>query len=226
MRSVRYETHTENMRSLPFVFRSGRVDSERLNFENIHTELEVIFFYEGEGHVFLDNRKYKISSPAFCVVNPNTVHLIESDSGIEFMYLIVQNRFAKSCGIDYSGLSFSPIFCDSFMAYLFGQLSTELSSGTEHYKAMSRSILLHILVHMARTHTQELTPRVKEGILPIIAYIKQNYTLPLTIKDIAQHFGYSESYVSHKFKETTNVSIVQYINRLRCSLAEDRKSVV
>lgn len=220
MKSIRYETHLKNMRTLPFVFKDDYVDSKQLNFQNIHTELELIFFYKGKGRVFLDNQKYEISSPCFCVVNPNTVHLVESDDGINFMFLIIQNNFTKNCGLDYSNIVFSPLFCDSFLAYLFRQLYSELTSNSEYFGTMSRSVVLHILVHLARTHTQESIQKVKDGIIPIIAYIKQNYTLPLTIKDIAQHFGYSESYVSHKFKETTKVSIVQYINQLRCSLAE------
>lgn len=162
MKSIRYETHLKNMRTLPFVFKDDYVDGEHLNFQNVHNELEIIFFYKGEGLVFLDNKKYGISSPSFCIVNPNTIHLIESDNGVNFMFLIIQNNFAKICGIDYSNIVFSPIFCDSFLAYLFRQLRSELTSTTEHCGAMARSIVLHILVHLARTHTQESVQKIKD----------------------------------------------------------------
>ena len=44
-----------------------------------------------------------------------------------------------------------------------------------------------------------------------IEYINKNYLQEITIQSIAQRFNFSETYISHKFKEIMHISIYQYI---------------
>ncbi len=54
----------------------------------------------------------------------------------------------------------------------------------------------------------------------IIAYIHANYIKGITIADIAYACGYSESSVSHIFKEHCGQSVKKYINSLRINQAK------
>lgn len=54
----------------------------------------------------------------------------------------------------------------------------------------------------------------------MLSYVHANYMKDITIADIAHACGYSESSVSHLFKESCNVSVKKYINNLRISQAK------
>ena len=53
----------------------------------------------------------------------------------------------------------------------------------------------------------------------IIDYVKQNITKPLKIYDIASHFNYNESYLSHFFTSVAGISLKQLILNLKVDAA-------
>ena len=57
----------------------------------------------------------------------------------------------------------------------------------------------------------------------ILQYIRSNTNRPITVQDIADHVGYSRSYLSHHFKEETGVDLSKVI--MRCRL-EDAKELL
>ena len=52
-------------------------------------------------------------------------------------------------------------------------------------------------------------------------YIGQNFTLPLTLTDIAENIKLNPSYVSHIFKKETGENLFDYIARLRIERAQE-----
>lgn len=53
----------------------------------------------------------------------------------------------------------------------------------------------------------------------ILEWVQQHYNQPLQIEDIAQHFGYSESYFYKKIKEDLGITLTDYLNRYRIKQA-------
>lgn len=54
----------------------------------------------------------------------------------------------------------------------------------------------------------------------MLAYVHANYMKDISISDVAQACGYSESSVSHLFREYCNESVKKYINTLRINQAK------
>lgn len=55
----------------------------------------------------------------------------------------------------------------------------------------------------------------------ILRYVSENYLRPLTMPIIAEELHYSESYLSHVFKERNKISIIQYIQQLKIKKAKE-----
>src|SRR5574344_568322 len=61
------------------------------------------------------------------------------------------------------------------------------------------------------------TPLVKE----MLTFIYKNYSKKITVTDVANSAGLSDSYASHIFKEQIHQSIIDYINFYRLNIAMD-----
>lgn len=95
------------------------------------------------------------------------------------------------------------------------------------------SMLLRILIVMIkRLLEQERTFKLNNSdhakerlLLECCKYIDEHLDEPLTVKQIAQHFNYSENYIYKAFNETLNISCKTYILEYRLSKAfQDLKS--
>ena len=52
-----------------------------------------------------------------------------------------------------------------------------------------------------------------------MAYVEENYAQPITLAEVAAHFGYNASYVSRIFKKQTGQSFVSYVTHHRITRA-------
>ena len=55
----------------------------------------------------------------------------------------------------------------------------------------------------------------------VLAYLHQNYSHPINRKDIAGAVGVSENYLSQIFRQETNLSPWDYLNRFRIQKAKE-----
>ena len=53
--------------------------------------------------------------------------------------------------------------------------------------------------------------KTDQTVSKILEFIHSHYLTDLTIKTIAEHFNFSETYVSHKFKQVMHISVYKYI---------------
>ncbi|MDY4895273.1 MAG: helix-turn-helix domain-containing protein [Candidatus Borkfalkiaceae bacterium] len=71
-------------------------------------------------------------------------------------------------------------------------------------------------------NVNEIKPQLKDDYLHqlILQYIAENYLRPLTMPVIAEELHYSESYLSHIFREKQHQSIMQYVHALKIKYAK------
>ena len=70
-----------------------------------------------------------------------------------------------------------------------------------------------------RVHNQKHSPVKSRKIRDIMDYIENHAGEKLTVAELAAHAGYSESSLSHKFKQETGMSINAYIKTVRIEKA-------
>ncbi len=66
----------------------------------------------------------------------------------------------------------------------------------------------------------EQTSKQKESIVKnVIQYLQHHYTDSISMQELADKMGFSYYYLCHVFKEITMLTIVEYIQQLRCNYA-------
>ena len=53
-----------------------------------------------------------------------------------------------------------------------------------------------------------------------IDWVSNNYMLPLTVREIAEHFHYHPSYISSEMKKYTGLTLIAYIHSVRMNVAK------
>ena len=87
-------------------------------------------------------------------------------------------------------------------------------------------MVLSILVHISRNYIIGLRDASSEKntkkamVKKAIKYIRKNYSNPLSLDEIAAGIGFSRYYFCHIFKEMTGMSVISYINLIRCENAK------
>ncbi|PYI52036.1 helix-turn-helix domain-containing protein [Paenibacillus flagellatus] len=75
-------------------------------------------------------------------------------------------------------------------------------------------------LYMHHYATSEGSPTDHEEINKIIAYIRQNYDAPLTLKSLSRYVSMEEHYVSRLFKKKVGESLIHYLQQYRVEKAK------
>ena len=59
-----------------------------------------------------------------------------------------------------------------------------------------------------------------ENIKRSVEYIETNYSKKLTLEQIAEEAGFSKYYFARQFKKVTGMTVVGYLNLIRCTKAK------
>lgn len=86
---------------------------------------------------------------------------------------------------------------------------------------MTTAILceLHSQLYREFNACSNVRPSTKQIYFDIIDYIRLNITHNLKVKDVAQHFGYNQKYLSHLFSNISGLSLKQFIMNVRMDTA-------
>jgi AraC-like DNA-binding protein len=61
---------------------------------------------------------------------------------------------------------------------------------------------------------------VPDAFKPVVEYVNQNFTQPMTTAQLSQKFGYNESYFCRQFRKVTGLNAIRYIQILRLEYAQ------
>ena len=109
-----------------------------------------------------------------------------------------------------------PVDRQAELMHALGRLDSELSKGAPnmlvtYVRAMSVLDLVADISCMVTPDGESLPPKMLE----IQEYIDRSYADISSVSEIAEHFFYSREYVSRMFKKYYNVSVSDYLARLR-----------
>ncbi len=222
MNRIRFESHLHGHEGLPLIVWNTVIENgKRSCIANLHENIEILYFYDGEGFVTLDATVHPVSRGDFVVANANVAHHIETDGQLSYLCLIVFRSYAAASGLDTNLIRFAPAFRDEDLAASMFRLQKEYENTEGEYRATAlRALSLEILLHLARHHRERAEARPTKGISDAISYIKTHYAEPITVEDVAHHVGYSLSYLSHEFRARTGSTVIRYLNLVRCEFSK------
>lgn len=206
-----------------------------------HDEMELIYIKKGSGQVTVDFKEYIVNAPALVLILPGQLHSIEqhnSDS-MEYENIIFSTTMLLPGTIDYAKEDFLtplmngkitvPTLFTPVYPY-YADVIAPIDACDEICKTMPQGYQLFVksklyefffvLDNRCRNLSKPLkSKKTLDKMKVILKYVENNYADKITVADIADIVGFSESHFMRYFKETMGTSFVSYLKDYRLTIA-------
>ena len=210
-------------------------------------DYRLIYIYDGNGYVIIDNTKYEAVKGNLFIWRPGISYSMYpgdenqlSVIGINFDFTHNSSKISYPIPpenieifdeekiteiIDFSDLEVfnGLIFLKSMQSFenLLFDIINEFTIRKKFFMQKVRGYFLSILGDIVRFATSTFTD--KEGINHkvdlILDYIRENYTQCITNKEVAEHFSFHPVYINRLIVKYTGTSLHRYLINYRISMA-------
>lgn len=246
MNIYEYENYHENKTHGELVFPYNTyLCSIPLDFTSVplhwHDEMELIYIKKGQGVVSVDFRPHRVNAGTIVLILPGQLHSIEQYESFSMEYeniifhpgmLIPKNM--DSCSLDYiqpllrGQITVPTVFTPVYPYYedvarpidACDEICKTKPQGYELYIKSMLFQFFFILNNRCRNLTAPPKNRkTLDRMKVVFKYIENHYAERITIADIANEVGFSESHFMRYFKETMDTSFIEYLKDYRLAMA-------
>lgn len=197
-----------------------------------HDGMEILCFLDGFGSVYLNGKKLNIKKGDTVVVNSKEIHSIVPDTDLKYYCIILKKSFLKKHNFPYKESYIKSQFSDEKITEYCSYICEEENEKSQWYKKQAYAYLILLTVQLYSEHLYKNKKNLKSSIpsktalvISMMDYISDNCEKVFSLEELELALGYSKYYLCRTFKELTTQTIIEYINRLKCSKAmEDLKS--
>ena len=246
MNILEYENlHEERDHALPDFPYNTYLCSIPLDFTTVpphwHKEMELIYVKKGEGVINVDFRTHHVQSPTLVLILPGQLHSIEQfrDNSMEYENILFNPNMIFPKSTDYTYMEFmSPlitgkitvptVFTPVYPYYTdviapidaCDEISKTRPQGYQLFIKSQLCMFFYILDNRCRNLTKpQKDKKTIDKIKDIIKYVEDNYANKITIADVADVVGFSESHFMRYFKNTMGTSFIDYLKDYRLTMA-------
>ena len=186
---------------------------------HLHPETELLYVFEGEADIMVDNQPQHLAAGDLCVCFPGVVHSYVGNQNARAVMVIFRPEIATGFpALLASALPKDPVVRQPYLpedvAFCMQQILQE------HQDAGNEQVLLgYIRVVLARTlpllTLSSRAPELSDIMYSILKYLSAHYREPITLHHLSRALGVSKSHLSHTFSRRIGVSFRTYINLLR-----------
>ena len=168
---MKYELHRLGNRKLPFIFRDDEMSAGAKDFTHWHENVELLYFYEGEGLVSVDFKKTLTKAGDLFVINSEKLHMVESANEaahVRYYCLIIDTDFCTANGIPASELRFKELIRgDGEIEKAFLDVARAYASPGEYRETAVRvaalTLLLLLLLQYLKCRQQNFLRSLKQS---------------------------------------------------------------
>lgn len=210
-----------------------------MQFQHFHTFYELCIFLCPSAVHFVEGVPYDVQMLDIVGISPNRLHKTQYPEGRPCKRIIIQfNLPSHVTGLanEYEQLlkvfdRDVPIFRfgSEMQKRLFGKLNDiyQLAPKTDpmrnliiHQKFIEFLILLFLNQEGNSYSSETEMSNAENKVYSVARYIHAHYQEELSLEWLAQHFGISASYLSHRFKNVTGFSVTDYVQMTRVRNAQ------
>ena len=189
-----------------------------------HENIEILYFH-GDASVICDREEYAVKDRDIAVIGSNALHASPRCGDTVHDCLIIDSDFLSRNGIDISGLKFRCVVRDEKIEALFLHVCEEMKcagSGDVFSTAAVKAAILTLAVELCRGYSLADDGNKARGgaVKRAIGYIKSHFDEPLSVDAVASTVNVSKYYFCREFHSETGLTVVRYINNLRCREAQ------
>lgn len=224
--------YSEDNNSGIYIEKQIRVPSFTMTYEHSHTYCEIFYLKTGSCIYSINNLMYHLSAGDIFIVTPGDTHCTRYEG------LIPCDRIIVYCLIDIIPEYFwklHPEFRDKLsrsgkvimkkkgqlqIDSLLTRMLEESNFPDEHsleflaLRTMEFFLMLMrdgLFVYEQIKHNKGISSDIEDS----LRYISLNFSLPLTLEEVAEKINLSPTYLSRKFKKVTGVTFKEYVNYIR-----------
>lgn len=186
----------------------------RRNFE-YHV---LIFVTRGTLYISSANVEYEVSEGQYILLPAGEEHYgyRESESALNYYWVHFQWKKKETQLLRYGVLSF-----DNWITLYFKQLISLSLEESPVTKQMQNHLVSLCLLELERNQMGQFGSKTQpDAVWKVADWIKTNYYRKFTVAELAEKFGYQESYLSSLFKVNMGTSIVKYTREIRIKTAK------
>lgn len=206
-----------------------------------HEEVEFIYIKKGCGMISVDFTSYEVHEEDIALIMPGQLHAINAipDQSMEYENIIFHPKMLESSGADSSYHTFlKPLFsmqfaCPVILTKKDSSYATVRScldrndnicmSFPAGYPLAIKGNLFALFFALYTSHSDKKrnlsSGKNIEKLKSVIKYVELNYASPMTIAEMADLAGFSESHFMKYFKNTMGVPFTAYLNSYRLTMA-------
>lgn len=216
-----------------------------LDFELVpphwHDEIEIIYIKKGQGIVTVDFKEYHVSALTLVFILPGQLHSIAQykDESMEYENIIFDHTMlvpkkSDSVNEDFlkpltQGKITVPTVFSQVYPY-FNDIVAPIDACDEicktkpqGYQLYIKSMLYQFFFILDNRCRNLVTPKKDRKTIDkmkiVIKYVENNYANKITIAEIADVIGFSESHFMRYFKEIMGTSFIEYLKDYRLTMA-------
>ena len=188
--------------------------------------IEIIVNHGAEGDIYIDGKHCKLSQHQAYFIPPNASHSMQYQKNegyisiLKINHLTLKKHLNLETVLESAECSFDmlPQYIDDSEAV---KLMEESFFKSESLFDVSISILqfFHRLCESCAHESSNAVLNKKDNLRRLIEWTEQNYMNNPTLEEAAAIFGYSKNYFCQKFRATTGVTYVNYLNCVRINHA-------
>ena len=188
-----------------------------------HFAIEIIMVETGTIDIYLDNSRYLLTPGTIFLINSNVSHsVILSDDESDYRIRVEIPWLKESHGINH------PASCSVFQKGnpYYDEFASLIKTTCEHFANQPATAVLkgdyyYLLGLIRKTgFIEKETVPLPKKVEAIMEFINDKYADDLTIGYIANNIFMTPSYLCRIFKQETNYTVMEYINRVRVKNAE------
>lgn len=203
---------------------------------HMHKELELILVLRGSGQISNEQRDFTVKQGDVLLFDSGQIHELEGgDEGLLLLAIQVSRNFCKRYCPQLRNTRFlenmlnpclpaeelemlRKAMAEAFSAYLQKNMASAFGCMAQLnviFEKLLRCVPYQILDQSQQVHRMKTQERLRR----ILLYIQEHYREPVRLADIAKLEGLSESHVSRFFREHLNITLQDYLTRLRVEAA-------
>lgn len=208
-------------------------------YMHFHNYMEIGFCYNGEGTLFLEDKRMRFGDDMFSIIPAGYPHMTDSDGETvsRWEYLVVDvNNIVHDMFKDNEPLANEMIERINKRAFfvkakeypelakIILDICDEMRYKKEFYIETVRGLVYALMVNIARINKDTSAKSQSQSvsvtqIATVLDYISQNYDKKLSIADLAKAGHLSETHFRRVFEKSMNMTPVDYLNLVRVQMA-------
>lgn len=206
-----------------------------------HDEMEIIYIKKGTGTITVDFKPYTVTAGTIALIIPGQLHSIEQheQDSMEYENIIFHPGILISKKTDTSNTEFlAPLLSGALSVPIFytpdspcykeiaacidanDEISRTNPPGYQFFIKSQLFMLFFVLFNKCRLKEPPKKDfKSLEKMKLILKYIENHYMDKITIADIADEVGLSQSHFMKYFKNTMGTSFIEYLNEYRLTMA-------